>query len=147
MVKTIGILGAMPEEIDLLKKKVKDLKEFSLNSFSKVYEGTWSYPLSTKEIIEPLKLVFTASNVGKIFSSSLATTLIQQFHCEVMIFTGVAGSMSEKVNVGDIVVASHLLDYDMNCKNFIIPGNLDYRHKLGEIPFIGLRYFHSDKEL
>lgn len=78
-----------------------------------------------------------------IFASSVATTLINTFKCSAIIFTGVAGGLVEDIELGEVILVKDVINYDMNCKDFILPFNPDYRHKLGELPFIGLREFSS----
>jgi adenosylhomocysteine nucleosidase len=55
--------------------------------------------------------------------------------------------MSESLGLGDIVIAKDVIDYDMDCRNFILSFNPSYKHKLGEIPFSNLRAFPCDPKL
>jgi len=94
------------------------------------------------------ELVVARSGVGVIYASSVATTMIQTYNATAIIFTGVAGGIKEGVKIGDIIVAKDLINYEMNCKNFFLAWDKDYRHKLGEYPFMkGLREFTSDSKL
>lgn len=39
--------------------------------------------------------------------------------------------------VGDLLVATDCVNYDMDCRNFTLPWDPNYRHALGELPFTG----------
>ncbi len=62
----------------------------------------------------PVVLVF--SRWGKVAAASTITTLITHFKCDFVVFTGVAGAASEKLNVGDIVIADTLCQHDMDAR-------------------------------
>ena len=48
------------------------------------------------------------------------------------------------VSVGDLVVASDVVNYEFDCRNFLLPWDPTYRHALGELPFTGgLKAFPS----
>eukprot|EP01080_Neovahlkampfia_damariscottae_P005324 gene5324-9134_t len=133
----IGVLGAMPEEIQLIQQKAKNVVTHKLNNFITIFEGE----------IEGKKIVFGNSGVGKTFASSVVTTMINQFQITSLIFTGLAGGMSESIGLGDIIIAKDVIDYEMDCRNFKLPWDETYQHKLGEIPFLQLRTFPCDKKL
>lgn len=135
--EVIGILGAMVEEIKLVQQHTKNHKVHKFNDYVSFTEATMG----------DKKVVFALTNVGMVFASSVATTLINQFHCTKLIFTGVCGGLIDDINIGDIILAEWVINYDMNCTHFISPLNPNHRHKLGELPFIGLREFKSDPEL
>eukprot|EP01027_Heterolobosea_sp_BB2_P001480 GEZU01002247.1.p1 GENE.GEZU01002247.1~~GEZU01002247.1.p1 ORF type:complete len:259 (-),score=60.37 GEZU01002247.1:174-950(-) len=124
--RRFGIIGAMNEEIAKLQEHVTDRVDIVHNHYLTFTEGK----LHGREV------VFAKCQVGQIFAASVATTLITVFKVDAVIFTGVAGAMSEDLNVGDIVVGHDVICYDMNCKNFLLPWDMEYRHKLGEIPII-----------
>ena len=93
----IGILAAMPAEIEMLKKHVTEQSE---HSFGAVFSFTTG-KLRGKPV------VFGAANVGFIFASSAVTTMINHFKVETVIFTGVAGGLKEGQRIGDIIVGEH----------------------------------------
>lgn len=41
------------------------------------------------------------------------------------------------LQVGDLLVATDCVNYDMDCRNFTLPWDPNYRHVLGELPFTG----------
>ena len=113
---TIGIIGAMPEEISDLLKIVQDLncEDFGKRSY---YSGR----INNKEV------VIVLSRIGKVATASTATTLIDRFKVNSVVFTGVAGAISADLKIGDVVVANSLLQHDvdasaiMDFKKFEIP--------------------------
>lgn len=54
------------------------------------------------------------SRIGKVAATTTATTLIEAFNAERIVFTGVAGALGADVRVGDVVVASHFVQHDMD---------------------------------
>jgi adenosylhomocysteine nucleosidase len=135
--KIIGVLGAMPEEIQLIKEKAKNVIVHKLNEIMTIFEGE----------LEGKKIIFAHSGVGKTFASSVVTTMIVQFKIEALIFTGLAGAMSESLGLGDVVIGKDVIDYEMDCRNFILPWDRNYQHKLGEIPFLNFRTYAGDEKL
>jgi len=124
----IGIIGAMQEEIELLKQDMTVLSESSI--------GMRQYlcgKLYNKEVV----LVF--SRWGKVASASTATTLIEKIGVDIIIFTGVAGAASKDLNVGDIIVADKLIQHDMDISPL---GNIEKY----AIPLLGKSYFDVDAD-
>ena len=59
-------------------------------------------------------VVLALSRSGKVAAATSATTLIEAFAVDRIIFTGVAGALGERVNVGDVVVATRFMQHDMD---------------------------------
>jgi adenosylhomocysteine nucleosidase len=103
--KRIGILGAMPEEISGVVSLLKDKKE--------VVKGMRTYYLGT---INDVEVVVVFSRWGKVASATTVTHLIVEFGITQLFFTGVAGAISPILNIGDIVVASSLIQHDLDAR-------------------------------
>lgn len=73
-------------------------------------------------------VVVVFSHWGKVAAAITATTLISEFGVDEIIFTGVAGALDDKINIGDVVVAKDLYQHDMDVRPII------ERH---EIPLLG----------
>ena len=82
-------------------------------------------------------VVVCVARVGKVAAASTATTLIQQFGCQTVLFVGLAGGIDREqmVRVGDIVIASAVAQHDMNASP-IFPKN--------EIPLLGIKEIPTD---
>ena len=59
-------------------------------------------------------VVLALSRIGKVAAATTATTLIEAFGADRIVFTGVAGALGPDVRVGDVVVASHFVQHDMD---------------------------------
>lgn len=101
--KKIGIMGAMPEEISALHAELNNPRETQLGDRCYI-EGQ----LSGVEVV----LVFL--RWGKVASSITATMLIAHFHVSHILFTGVAGAVDEKLNIGDIVIGEKCFQHDLD---------------------------------
>jgi adenosylhomocysteine nucleosidase len=82
--------------------------------------------------------VCVLSRIGKVAASATAATLIERFDVTHIVFTGVAGSATHDVQVGDIVLAESLVQHDMDATP------LAARF---EVPLIGISAFASDSGL
>lgn len=126
----IGVIGAMLEEIDLIKQEMKIEKEDVIGKRS-YFSGS----LYGKDAV----LVF--SRYGKVAAASTVTTLIEKFKVDMIVFTGVAGAVAKELHIGDIVIADRLIQHDMD----ITP----LAPELGRfyIPIINKDYFEVPSEL
>jgi adenosylhomocysteine/aminodeoxyfutalosine nucleosidase len=103
----LAIMGAMEEEITPLLKYFTDIK---INKFAdNIY-----YEAKYKDI----DIVVAYSKIGKVFSTLTATTLIQKFHCDTLLFSGVAGGINPALEIGDLIVASKLTQHDLDITAF-----------------------------
>lgn len=59
-------------------------------------------------------VVLALSGIGKVAAATTATVLAERLGVERMVFTGVAGGLGHDVRVGDVVVAQHFLQHDMD---------------------------------
>jgi adenosylhomocysteine nucleosidase len=103
--KRIGILGAMPEEINGIVSLLKDKRE--------VIKGMRTYYIGT---INGIDVVVVFSRWGKVASATTVTHLIVEFAITQLIFTGVAGGISPNVAIGDIVIADSLVQHDLDAR-------------------------------
>ena len=123
----IGIMGAMPEEVNDIKHMMTDITQ-------QQHAGRIFY----KGKINDTPIVLTISRWGKVASATTATTLIEKFNITKLIFTGVAGGANNQVNVGDVVISETLYQHDMDATPIF---------QKFEVPFTGKIYFHANKNL
>ena len=83
-------------------------------------------------------VVLALSRIGKVAAATTATTLIEAFGAQRLVFTGVAGGIGPGVQVGDVVVASEFVQHDMDASP-LFP-----RY---EIPLYGRERFACDADL
>ncbi|REH00188.1 5'-methylthioadenosine/adenosylhomocysteine nucleosidase [Flavobacterium aquicola] len=125
--KRIGILGAMPEEINGVVSLLKDKKE--------IVKGMRTYYTGT---INNVEAVVVFSRWGKVASATTVTHLIVEFGITELIFTGVAGAISKDLNIGDIVIANSLVQHDLDARPIM---------KRFEIPLLGITELYPPKEV
>ena len=99
----IGIIGAMKPETDGLVSLMENKKTVTLGGIGFTY-GT----LCKKSV------VISTCGVGKVFASMAAEAMILGFSPDAIINTGVAGTLSDKIKIGDTVVATALVQHDMD---------------------------------
>lgn len=99
----IGIIGAMPIEVEALKLHVTQLFEKQILNHT-FYEGK----ISDKEV------VICLSGVGKVAASMATTILLSNYPIEYVINIGTAGGMDENQNTLDIVISNHVIQHDFD---------------------------------
>ena len=100
----LGILCAMREEQQMLLQALIPTRPAQLHGQRNYHRGR----LYGREVVMVL------SGIGKVAAACTATSLITEFACGSLLFTGTAGSLDESVKVGDIVVADELLQHDLD---------------------------------
>ncbi|MCF6094900.1 5'-methylthioadenosine/adenosylhomocysteine nucleosidase [Microaerobacter geothermalis] len=100
---TIGIIGAMDEEIALYKQEMESQKE-SVRAGISYYQGK----LAGHEV------VLCKSGVGKVNASVCTQILIDLFEVTSVIFTGVAGALHPELEIGDVVISSECQQHDID---------------------------------
>ena len=103
----IAIMGAMPEEVAPIVAKLDDLKEtvYAANTY---YEGSYNGQ----------EVVVAYSKIGKVFATLTATMLIEKFSCDRLLFSGVAGAISDELKIGDLIIADGLCQHDLDITAF-----------------------------
>lgn len=99
----IGIMAAMPQELQALLDLMPDE--------ARVVRGGrtfWCGHLGGRAVVAVL------SGIGKVAAATTATLLADAFGVSQLWFTGVAGGLGADVRVGDVVVASALLQHDLD---------------------------------
>jgi len=121
----IVILGAMDGEIKAF------LKAFDIVG-KQEWRGFTFYP----GILENRNILIAKSGVGKILTAMVTQKIIDMFHPASIIFTGIAGAINSKLNIGDIVIGRDSIQHDFDATHF--------NFKRGEIPYTPYRIFKSD---
>lgn len=111
----IGIIGAMDEEVQLLKEKMI-LKETVRIANSDFYVGE----------IEGKEVVVLKSGIGKVNAALSTTILFERYNPDLVINTGSAGGFHSDLEVGDLVISTDVVHHDVDVTAF------DYKH--GQVP-------------
>lgn len=123
----IGIIVAEEKELLAVKEVMINIEE--INIYEKVFY---------KGLIENKDVIVVKCNVGKVNSSRVCQILIDKFNPNLVINVGTAGSIDNKLDIGDVVVANRLYQYDFDVTPF--------GRKIGEIENIG-EYIEVDNKL
>ena len=103
IISKIAIIGAMECEIDAIKKELSDLKEQNYADL-KIFTGT----------INGKIIVLSQSGVGKVNAALNTQYIIDTFKPNIIINTGVAGGISDGLDIGDIVIGTYLVQHDFD---------------------------------
>lgn len=98
-----GIIGAMRVEVETIRALME-------NKRSEVVGGV-EYITGT---LHGKEVVTAVCGIGKVAAAMCAQAMILKFAPERIINTGVGGSLSEKLAIGDIAVAESLVQHDMD---------------------------------
>lgn len=127
MDRTIGILGAMAQEIDEVKA---------------LLENKTVVKIANREFvvgkINGKACVVAFSKWGKVAATITATLLIQEFGVTDLFFIGTAGALADGLKVGDIVISKRLVQHDLDARPII---------SRFELPLLNRIYVDSDPEL
>lgn len=123
----IGIIGAMDIEVDGLKAMITSSKTVEIGGIS----------FTTGEIGHR-KVVIAKCGIGKVFAAICAQTMINGFSPDVIINTGIAGTLNEGVGILDVVIADRVVQHDMDTSPIGDP--------IGFISVINSVYMDSDAE-
>ncbi|MDR0922367.1 MAG: 5'-methylthioadenosine/adenosylhomocysteine nucleosidase [Lactobacillales bacterium] len=123
----IGIIGAMDEEIRVLKEKMTDVHAWT-QAGNDFLQGT----LGNHEV------VVVKSGIGKVMSAMTTTLLIHHYGVQAVINTGSAGGIGEGLQVGDIVISEKVAYFDVDVTGF--------GYEKGQLPEQPL-YFEASKYL
>jgi adenosylhomocysteine/aminodeoxyfutalosine nucleosidase len=123
----IAIMGAMPEEIAPILEIIGEYKttQYAGNSY---YEANY----------KGCEVVVAYSKIGKVFSTLTATTMIEHFGCDKLLFSGVAGGINPSLKIGDLIVATKLSQHDLDITAF--------GHPMGYVPG-GAVFVQTDTKL
>ena len=103
----LAVVGAMDEEIDLLAQEMS-IAGRETRAGVDVALGQF---LGTD-------IALARCGIGKVNAAICTQMLIDHYDIEAMIFSGVAGGLLPNMRAGDLVIASHLIQYDMDLTAF-----------------------------
>jgi len=123
----IAIMGAMREEIEPLLEFYGSYEtiEFAGNKYYKAKHNGQD-------------VVIAYSKIGKVNSAITAGVMVGKFGATKLLFSGVAGAVSDELRVGDLIIADKLVQHDVDITAF--------GHPWGFIPESG-DFVKSDEKL
>lgn len=105
--KKIGILGAMDEEVALLKSSLENCETI-----------TWKHLTFYCGTLHGLDIVLVKCGIGKVAAALATTALIERFEPDAVVNTGSAGGFDVSLSIGDIVIATHVIHHDVDLTHF-----------------------------
>jgi|TARA_B100002003_G_scaffold229277_1_gene238439 adenosylhomocysteine nucleosidase len=118
----LGVIGAMSEEVQLLLSELTDVSE-AVHAEITVARGNY----------KGTEIALAQSGIGKVNATICTQMLIDIYKPEKLVFSGVAGGLLPNMRAGDIIVASHVVQYDMDLTAFgRRPGETPGRDRLIE---------------
>ena len=124
----LGIIGAMDVEVKELREMMQDPQAQTVAGMT-FYQGT----------IKGKEVVVVRSGIGKVNAGLCSQILVDRYHVDGIINTGIAGSLRNEINIGDIVLSTTAVQHDMDASGF--------GYAVGEIPQMGIKEFPADEKL
>lgn len=103
----IGILGAMDQEVALLKQSLENVtvKEYAHLTF---YAGQ----------LHGVDVVVAKCGIGKVAAAVATTMLIDRYAPDYVVNTGSAGGFDKSLNIGDVVIGNGVQHHDVDVTHF-----------------------------
>jgi len=120
----LAIVGAMHEEIAALRPCLAGLRT-ERRAGRDFHFGR----------LDGHDVILVRCGIGKVAAATSAAVLLDAYDASALLFTGVAGGLGDGVRVGDIVVATTLLQHDMNAEPLF---------PRWEVPLTGRARFDAD---
>jgi adenosylhomocysteine nucleosidase len=124
----IGIIGAMDEEIKLLREALEAPLSWERGG-ALFISGTIGHH----------EVIVVRSGIGKVAASLTTSLLIQQYGVNMVINTGSAGGIGAGLAVGDLVISDKLAYFDVDVTGF----GYDYGQLPGGMPL----YYEASRYL
>ena len=125
--KKIGIIGAMEVEVEILKKQMEEVT-LTKKASMEFHHGK----LNGKEVV-------VVDSIGRTMQRGCTQILVDDFQVDAVINTGIAGSLKNEINIGDLVVSTDALQHDMDAREF--------GYRKGQIPQMDVFSFTADTRL
>ncbi len=124
----VGIIGAMGVEVRALKEMMQESVSQSISGIE-----------FTSGKINGTDVVVAACGIGKVFAGLCAEVMILKYKPDYVINTGVGGTLSRHLSIGNIAIASGVVQHDMDTTALGDPAGL--------ISGINVVRFECDKHL
>lgn len=124
----LGIIGAMPQEVEALKDAMED-ERITVVAGMEFHQGT----------IGGKGAVVVKSGIGKVNAAMCVQILVDRFGVDGVVNTGIAGSLQAKINIGDMVLSTDAVQHDVDAAAF--------GYQPGQIPQMDVFSFPADEGL
>lgn len=124
----LGIIGAMDVEVAEVKAVMQDVEVKTMAGMD-FYKG----------ILKGKEVVVVRSGIGKVNAAVCTQILVDHYDVEAVINTGIAGSLKNEIEIGDVVLSTDTVQHDMDATGFGYP--------VGQIPQMEEFSFPADEAL
>lgn len=124
----LGIIGAMRVEVETLLEKLENRKA-QTHAGSVYNEGR----------LEGLEVVVVQCGVGKVNAAMCVQILCDCYGVTHIVNTGIAGSLCNQLDIGDLVVSRDAMYHDFDCNAFGYPS--------GKVPGMDVVAFPADEKM
>lgn len=126
MIKRIGVIGAMRQEVAQLASQMEDVT-IRTHAGSTFHLGR----------LHGVEVILLQSGIGKV-NAAIGTTLLLDHHQpQAIINTGSAGGFGKELNIGDVVISSEVRHHDVDAVVF------GYEH--GQVPNMPAAYLPDER--
>lgn len=125
---TLGIIAAISEELEIL------LKDMQLDSSTTKAGMTFN-----KGKLWSNEVIAVVCGIGKVNAAVCTQILVSEFNVDKVINVGVAGGIGKDIYPGDVVIATNLVEHDMDTTAFGDPH--------GQVPRMDTFDFKCDSSL
>lgn len=103
----IGIIGAMPQEVQTLTEQLSDVKTIRIAGMT-----------LTEGVLNGVTVVVMQCGIGKVNATVGATLMLTRYQPKSIINTGSAGGISTSLSVGDVVIGDTVTHHDVDVTAF-----------------------------
>lgn len=100
---TLGIISALKIEAEKIEEVMTDKEEKTIGGIT-----------FTTGVIGSCRVISAVCGVGKVCAAMCTQTLIVEFSPDYVINSGIAGTLTEELGIGDIAVSTALVQHDMD---------------------------------
>ena len=124
----LGIIGAMEVEVEKLRAKMTETEMKTVAGMN-----------FCRGKLEGKDVVIVRSGIGKVNAGICSQILVDLYQVDGIVNTGIAGSLRNEINIGDLVLSTVAVQHDVDAGGFGYPA--------GEIPQLGVKEFPADERL
>lgn len=122
----VGVIGAMKEEVEILKQWMDIFKTETI-AHTDVYIGT----------LDSHRIVLVESGIGKVNATLITSLLIDRYNVDLIVNTGVAGALSNELDVTDMIVSTTVVHHDVDA--------MEFGYAFGQVPGMPASYAADEK--
>jgi adenosylhomocysteine nucleosidase len=124
--------------IDIIASMDAEIDEFLRHSIG-IKQKRWSSFIFHQGTLYGRRVVMVKSGVGKVFAAMVCERMIDQYNPKAIVFSGVAGALDEKLEIGDAVISRDCIQHDLDVQAL--------GFSRGTIPYTHYRVFTADDKL